>query len=679
MEIFEARFAKKISSNQEEEFSEDGKEMGRREIELEKYLDDWSDFMHHWAGDSSVEIISTSSAPEEIREQVKSEVERAGIDLKNGKMYINPEFFGDLESDEKLVVPLHEFGHFLGLRELLLTKEGAHLWKKNEARNKKHQRYAILDNNFWDIQINNSVVDRAPVLGDSRRKIYVEKIFNERDFRNLPKHIQFIHALDCLGNIPGEDFEVADDVQEELERLENIKSKAGVSLLDYATAPQTSQEMRIRLQEKYLYPALDRLFEKDVENEKQKEGQDGSEQKQEGGGTQGEGESGKSQKGKSGEGDESGKSKKGSGKGGNKNKKNGNGGEKSKNSEEYFSEHYEKIKSKSPDIISPDNLDKAVEKYLKEKGKEKSTDELAEEAYAKAEGITMNELKEYQRFWQEVESITDPETDERVIEQLRKIFQKIINERKKERYVSKYPTREGEILAFPAKAVADIKSGIRDPEVWETVEKKRRPKEMYGDFDVTVLADRSISMTENEKYIEQRKAVALVLEVLKDFCDDLDKARKDLEYDLNVRTEVWSFGDENQVKILKPLSSELTEKQRVNVYKTLADTPGKKTYDFLTLEKIRDSISEEELEMLKNKKLKKFIIVMSDGESHGVDRVQEVLKDLRRKGVIVVGVGITESGEAIVDTYAPDGQVCQSPVDLPRVLGNLLEDQLKDL
>ena len=57
-----------------------------------------------------------------------------------------------------------------------------------------------------------------------------------------------------------------------------------------------------------------------------------------------------------------------------------------------------------------------------------------------------------------------------------------------------------------------------------------------------------------------------------------------LEYDLHVRTECWSFGDDEQVEMLKPLGREMTEKQRVHIYKTLADTPGDSAKDFSALE-----------------------------------------------------------------------------------------------
>jgi len=47
--------------------------------------------------------------------------------------------------------------------------------------------------------------------------------------------------------------------------------------------------------------------------------------------------------------------------------------------------------------------------------------------------------------------------------------------------------------------------------------------------------------------------------------------------------------------------------------------------------------------------------------------------------VIVVGVGITKSGEPIKTTYAPDGRVSEKAADLGSTIGELLKEYLKDL
>jgi len=292
-----------------------------------------------------------------------------------------------------------------------------------------------------------------------------------------------------------------------------------------------------------------------------------------------------------------------------------------------------------------------------------------------------------------LENLEDPDTGEKVIDGLRQIFKRIIAERLRERYTPKHPLSEGEEPVLIADAVVAVNNGDFEPEIWQSLEKKYLPQELYGDFDVTLVPDRSYSMR-GKKAEEQRKAVTLALEALKEFCDELDEARSDLKHDLNVRSEVFGFGGINEVKVLKPLSDQLTEKQRVSVSKDLNDTPGKSTLDYLTLEKIRDEVTPEEWEKIKNKKLRKVIIVFTDGQSSDAEKVKLVLDGgwvkndqdeevyvtgLRELGVAVAAIGVTASGKAAETTYAPYGQTCESVEKLAVVLADLLKDYLKDL
>ena len=279
-----------------------------------------------------------------------------------------------------------------------------------------------------------------------------------------------------------------------------------------------------------------------------------------------------------------------------------------------------------------------------------------------------------------MEEIKNPETDESVVEEIREIFRKIIAERKKQTLRSKLPVEEGEILAFPAQAHVAVESGNFEPRVWETVDWKAKPKELFGEFDVTIVCDRSGSMERpSSKKIEQRKAAALLMEALKEFSDELDEEKPYFEFDLNVRSEVWTFGDDKQVEMLKPLDKNLTEKQRVLVYKILENTPGDGTKDFSALEKIKDGVPAEDWAKIQKRKLKKLVIVLTDGDSDNPAEVQRLLEEFREKGVVVVGVGITTDGISAKITYAPNGLVCEKVENLAVILGNLLKEHIKEL
>ncbi len=618
--------------------------------------DEDKDFLTAYAADSSIEILPA-----------KKGVGTLGIDLEKGQIHTDFDFWEKLkyEPRKKLCCKLHEIGHFSKMRTLLNEKGGDKVWKRHNEKIKKSRRYGILDNTWEDVSVNREVVLRAPVMKQTLEDLYTQNLFPSSDLRvnkegqPIPKHLQFAYALLRERQVPGEKCNVDEDVRKEIDRLEGVKSKSGVRLLEYASRPDIAPSTRIALQEKYLEPVYERFFKEDVEKKKQEE-KDKKDQK-----------SDKNDKGEKGEKGEKPKGK-----------------PKPGNPEDYFSDEYDKFDENNPDHALPDKeVEKAVKDYLeakKKKGKEKSQEELLLEAYAKEAGVTVEDLRTYQSFWSGVEGIENPETNERVVEELREIFRQIIAERLVPRLRSKQPTTEGEILVRPAEAVASIKAGIQEPAVWETLEVRPKNAEHFGNFDVTVVADRSSSMNEGDengavKNVEQRKAVALMLEALTEFSIELEDIRHDLLYDLHVRTEAWAFGGDAQIGILKPLSETLTEKERVAVYKTLGSTPGKYTKDFAALRKIKESIPEEDWQRIEEKKLRKIIIVLSDGVSADAGAVQSVAKELRERGVIVVGVGITKRGESIKATYAPDGRVSEKAADLGSVLGELLKEHLKDL
>ena len=62
-----------------------------------------------------------------------------------------------------------------------------------------------------------------------------------------------------------------------------------------------------------------------------------------------------------------------------------------------------------------------------------------------------------------------------------------------------------------------------------------------------------------------------------------------------------------------------------------------------------------------------------------MDEVKKNLKILRSKGVVVIGVGITEAGKPALETYAPDARLAETAEKLSFVLTDLLKEHLRDL
>jgi hypothetical protein len=76
---------------------------------------------------------------------------------------------------------------------------------------------------------------------------------------------------------------------------------------------------------------------------------------------------------------------------------------------------------------------------------------------------------------------------------------------------------EGDELADPAQLISDVKSGNLSPKVWEDTEIKEKKGDKFGEVEITLVCDRSGSMDEGQKAVEQRKSAVLIMEVLKEF------------------------------------------------------------------------------------------------------------------------------------------------------------------
>ena len=622
-----------------QKLADQGVSADRGELSVRGFFEEHKDFFATYAGDSSIRV---EKSPESLN--------TFAIDLEKGVLYGDPKYFtkkGYSES-KAFFAFLHEFEHFRELRELMGEPGGDKIWKRRADRLKRNQRSKLFDNIWDDVRMNRSVISRAPSQNTVKSELYRENLFQDSNFLNLPKHLQFAYALLREAMLPEEKCQIAPEVRSAIDRLRSIKSKSGLSLLDYASRPDIPPSLRIKLQENFLEPAYESFFEEDAEQKK-------NEQKSK----------------ERGQGDED------------KEEDKGTAGEMPQNPEDFFKDEYKEYFDKNPDNALPGEIiENAVKDYIaRKKENKKSEEQMIEEAYALEQGVKPEDLKSYQKFWEEIEGLKNPETNEAVVEELRELFRKIIAERTRPRQKPKLPVSEGEILARPAEAVAAVKAGGEEPEVWETIQEKSRPKELFGDFDITIITDRSGSMEEcdesgNIKKYEQKKAVILLLEALKEFSDDLEEARADLQYDLNVRMEARSFGSENENEILKPLSEELTEKQRVAVYKKLDSAPGSSTKDFLALESVLSSIADEDIEKIEAKRLKKIILVLSDGASDNPERVQKSLHQLRDKGVIVRGIGITNAASSIKQTYKPHALICKQADQLGVILAELLKEHL---
>jgi len=176
-----------------------------------------------------------------------------------------------------------------------------------------------------------------------------------------------------------------------------------------------------------------------------------------------------------------------------------------------------------------------------------------------------------------------------------------------------------------------------------------------------------------------RKSKILFLESLADFQKEIKEAeyQNGVSLGLEVRTETRAFGDFGDTE-LKALSPDLSEKDRITIWKRLHKGSGG-TPDYLSLETIEKSLTSECEEELRSKRKRKVIVVLSDGDSQDASRVQQTCERLRKKGIIILGFGMTASGQAVKETYKPDAEVIEDIRTLPKAMQKVIIKYIQDL
>ena len=589
-------------------------------------------------------------------EPAPSDLDTFAFNLKTNTIYINSRFYKvlGLSEERTTFATLHEIEHFLEKVRMLQEPTGDRKFAQYVERIEKSKAFGLMDNCVADIRENRAVVSRThQEFRDIEAGLYKEDLFSDTDFTSEPQHVQFCYTLLREARVPAELCKVSPEVRRVIEELSAITSKDGrLTLLDVMTHPDTPMSTRLALQDKYIWPEVQKLLKDDLEKEKttknQNEGDKG-ESKSQGGGKSDEGD------GTEGEPDEA------------------------LDPNEVFAESYERAEKKVPNAVPIKEAKKAFEEWQETR----SEDPLkrADGEYAEKIGVKPEDLKRYRDIVKSLENSINPETGESVIEELRTLIRRIVSNRKKLSLDPQYPVEEGEFIADPAHLVSEVKSGNLTPKAWETTQVVEKPGKKFGEVEITLVCDRSGSMEQNPaKLREQRKAAVLLMEALKELGDLAEEEDNSLIRPLEISSEIYTFqADANDKLPVKKMSKELSEKERIDVSGILSSAPGSSTSDYIPLESIATTISDDTKQKIVEKELKKIIIVFTDGDSYDAGRVKRVIGRMREEGVVVVGVGITEEGKSALLTYAPNAHLAETAEKLPLVLAELLKEHLADV
>lgn len=592
------------------------------------------------------------------------------FDLETNTIYLNDKFYALLGYPEEgtSFATFHEIEHFREKLALLKEKDGAYVFgqylEKLDTKASPHSgAYGVMDNCISDIRQNGAVVARTHAGFDTiEKQLYKDVQFPDVDFvkesNKKPLHIQLPYAI--LNEYrSGRACVVDERVRKVIDKLQHTTLPNGkvVDLLALMTNPDpkvVSMSKRLLIQDTYIWPHVLELLEEDL-NEVQKKKEEGGEGKKD----EGKNDDEKSQKPQ------------------NDTSPQNAGGQpqENPNPNEVFKEVYAEAQKRVPNAMPVDTQKEALKKWVQENGNE---EDRVNKALAERLGVKKEDVKAYKDIARAL-SAPNPEAQESVIDDLEQVIRRIISRRFKEKHKPRYPVEEGDELVDPAGWLAEVRGGNFEPKVWEDTEIKLEKSKKCGDVEVTLVCDRSGSM-KGEKQREQQKALVLFMEALKRFNDVLDDEESRVEKPLTIQSEIYTFqADDTDGVPIKKMGKALTEKERIVSSAKVATTPGGSTTDFISLEAIAQSIVPETVEKIKEGELRKIVIVFTDGNSDDSRRVHTVCGALRKQGVTVIGVGITEGGKSALTTYAPKAVFAERAEDLPKVLADILKEMLADV
>lgn len=589
------------------------------------------------------------------------------FDFQNRKLVYDPNFFVErgYNLQETLFATTHELMAHYG--ELLRDPE---LILKEARRYSTKPHLHLLYNIFEDVLGNRRIVAELPFLEETRTKLYKEKMFPPTDYRDKASHVQFAYGFIREMMVRGEGVKLDEKARTALEKLREF-GEDKIDILDLVTTPTIDPKDRFRIMRNIIEPIYLELYKEDVEKGKKGEGKEGQ-------GT-GQQKSSESQQGQGGETSEKWWqkiSKKITGEQSKESKGSPGQGQKEREAErkmreqveKKFKEQYKDYEASHPEPLSPKDekqIQKTLEEAVARQGGKPSLDKNILEEWAREHGVSSEDVLGYREEYKEIAPL---------VAELREVFKKIISRRLKERSrLSPQLEEKGEELeeGVLAEAYAESKAGGK-PRVFQEIERKVKEQEGYGNLDMTLINDLSGSMNEGSKLSMDRKSKLLFLESLADFQKEIKEAEYEsgVSLGLEVKTETRAFGDFGDAE-LKPLSPELSEQQRISIWKKLHRGDGG-TPDYLSLEEVLNSITPEDEKNLREKSRRKVVVVLSDGGSADQQRYNKVFNELKKRGVIMVDLGMLTSER-------PGAEIIEDINKLPATVQKVILKYTQDL
>lgn len=557
------------------------------------------------------------------------------------EMTVDPGFFveQDYKPEWAAYATIHEVTAHIreALWEPALTKRVLELKDRGAAE-------SIFHNIMSDIAGNKITHARLPRLEETAVDLYAHKLFRDdplpidnpteqqKRYRDEPRHLQFLYKIIRQEMIPDSFTVVAPEVDAAIARLRNYQ-QSGQDVIKYSTdvvkpdGSATKPEERFGLWLTVVYPEFVKLLEQDQQDKKS--------QQQSGDGGQP----------TDGQPDDGGQDP----------------------SDGQFSEDYQDYwQNRHPESLSEEQhevLHKAAAKQSEDKRNTPNPEQVRQQKFEQETG---HKLREQQKYNQELKKYLPQ------IEAMRELFFSRIIEPQVtiKRRLGHTPLTEGAILdpTRLAQTIVDIKTGNDEPTAFVDYEHRRTTAETVGNTDYYLVVDRSSSMNEDGKNKAASASTLIFLEGLAGIQTDIEEAeaKYGVDLDVSIRSSVYGFGDSAQQ--LKPLGQELNTKQRLDSYQAALNPLGEGTADYLALKAINDEPRQDD-------NRRRIVVVLTDGVSNDAGLASTTIQQLRgsaNTSVYAISIG----SNAAVNLYSPDAQRCDDPLELPNVLGKLLEETI---
>ncbi len=574
-----------------------------------------------------------------------------GTDPRTGDVLVDPRFFfeaGYTSSEQASYGILHETAAHVrnAVTNPLFNDRVIAFAERGKPQ-------AIFNNIFEDIAGNNLIHAVLPRMRGVAAQLYGERLFDETDYTKFPRHLQFLYKTIRQEMIPDSETTVLPEVDEAIAGLRDYKGQGDV--IKYSTAVAKSARKAMGSEERFaiwkgiVYPEYEKLLEQDRQDpdrqdnsEGRGEGQPDDQQQSD---SQGEPQSSEDQQ-----------------------QTDGASSSDQPSDNQRFGSYYDDYtENRHPEPMSEEEEEKlrqqAREKAIEQAQWNNPQSEHDRRLDEKVRSETGHSLREQRQYHAEILKWQES------ISEMRDVFQQVINDRVAEkRGLSRKTFVEGAVLDPDrlVQTVIDVRNHVDEPEAFRDYETKKGETQAVGKTDYVFVFDVSGSMKGPSAQAASASAV-IGLEGLAALQRDVEEAEatNHVDLDLDIRTAIYTFGDD--AACVKPLSTKVSPKERLDTYAAVAHPNDGNTRDFLALEEI------ESLEIDSDRR--KIMIVVSDGGSNGAPdaqgRTRRAVDKLRGQGWFVYGISI--GSDEAENLYKPTARRVDDPAELPKTIHDFIE------